>query len=516
MEPALRASMNWLHTWAGVILGGLLFAIFWMGTLAVFDKEIDRWMAPMTRLGLPERPPSLEPLRSFYDRAAIAKSSTWQLRMPTEREPFVRLAWRERSGQVVVFADPQNLTPLPDPGTWAGSRFIYPFHYDLHLDFMNLGIWIVGAASMAMLLLCVSGVIIHRRIFADFFALRVGRKARRTILDLHNVAGVLGFPFHIAITLSGLIIFYMIYFPSGWLLTYPSRAEFQADVFGRYQRPKLDRPGRLHSLDSLVTAAETIWGGEQPKTLLIRNPGDANAYAQFERPFDNRVARAGEYVFLDATTGDLLMHQAGYRPLKEIQRVVMGFHLVHFRHWSLRWGYFALGLLGCILIATGYLFWLESRRRKHEQLGLRGVRVVDALTVGSVAGIIAATLSFFVVNRLLPLGATFASYDRAALEIWTFYLVWLATFAHAWLRPAQAWIEQCRAVAVLAILAVGLNWITTGDHLARSVMHRHLWPIAGMDLLLLAGAVIAGLAAHRLRGVRTGSGASSIRHRAGR
>ncbi len=51
MEPTFRASMNWLHTWAGVVLGGLLFAIFWMGTLSVFDREIDRWMAPMTRLG---------------------------------------------------------------------------------------------------------------------------------------------------------------------------------------------------------------------------------------------------------------------------------------------------------------------------------------------------------------------------------------------------------------------------------------------------------------------------------
>jgi uncharacterized iron-regulated membrane protein len=46
VEASFRASMNWLHTWLGVVLGGLLFAIFWMGTLSVFDREIDRWMAP--------------------------------------------------------------------------------------------------------------------------------------------------------------------------------------------------------------------------------------------------------------------------------------------------------------------------------------------------------------------------------------------------------------------------------------------------------------------------------------
>lgn len=49
MESGFRQSMAWLHTWAGVVLGSLLFAIFWMGTLSVFDREIDRWMMPDTR-----------------------------------------------------------------------------------------------------------------------------------------------------------------------------------------------------------------------------------------------------------------------------------------------------------------------------------------------------------------------------------------------------------------------------------------------------------------------------------
>ena len=50
MEPTFRKSMAWLHTWAGVVMGSVLFAMFWMGTLSVFDREIDRWMNPGTRL----------------------------------------------------------------------------------------------------------------------------------------------------------------------------------------------------------------------------------------------------------------------------------------------------------------------------------------------------------------------------------------------------------------------------------------------------------------------------------
>lgn len=41
-----RQSMNWLHTWAGLVLGWLLYFMFLTGTLGYFDEEIDRWMKP--------------------------------------------------------------------------------------------------------------------------------------------------------------------------------------------------------------------------------------------------------------------------------------------------------------------------------------------------------------------------------------------------------------------------------------------------------------------------------------
>jgi hypothetical protein len=59
--------------------------------------------------------------------------------------------------------------------------------------------------------------------------------------------------------------------------------------------------------------------------------------------------------------------------------------------------------------------------------------------------------------------------------------------------------SQCRTLAGLALAAVALNWITTGDHLARSLTHRHLWAVAGMDLLLLTGAALAALGLRRRR-----------------
>jgi len=502
MEPTFRASLNWLHTWAGVVLGGVLFAIFWMGTLSVFDREIDRWMAPMTRLAAAEPVFSYETLRPAYEAAAAAKAPSWFATLPSEREPIVRMSWREASEVVVRLLDPATGAALPDPGTWAGTRFLYPFHYMLHVKLWQLGYWIVGAAAMAMMALCVSGVVIHRKIFTDFFTFRAEKQPRRLLLDLHNVAGVLGLPFYFVISLSGLIIFYLVYFPATAQLAYDGdggQRAFVREAFGQFERPKTGQPGALGPLDAMVAEARALWDGAPVRYLFVRNPGDASAIVQIGRHSQDRVAGNDDVAFFDASTGALLHQRSGYKPVMDVQQFISGLHLIQFRHWILRWVYFGLGLTGCVLIATGYLFWLESRRKKHAQLGLRGVRIVEGLTLGSVTGILIATLAFLVVNRLLPLGSSFLGQDRAALEIWTFYLVWLASFAHAWLRPRRAWIEQCWTIAALAAAAVLLNWLTTGDHLVRSLSQRHLWPIAGLDLLLLAGASIAALAARRLQ-----------------
>lgn len=507
MEPTFRASLNWLHTWAGVVLGGLLFAIFWMGTLSVFDREIDRWMAPTTRLAAPVEPSSYEMLRPAYEEAVAAKAPFWFATLPTEREPFLRMSWRDSSGIVLRLVDPATGIALPDPGTLAGTRFLYPFHYMLHIRIGQLGYWIVGAAAMAMLALCVSGVVIHRKIFTDFFTFRADKQPRRMLLDLHNAAGVLGLPFHFVISLSGLMIFSSLYFPGTVQLAYGGKERaFVQEAYDLFERPKLGKPGEMASFDAMVTETRRLWDGEAPRYLSIRHPGDAAAYVQIGRAGEDRVSGSDDVATFDAGTGALLHQRSLEKPVLGVQRFIWGLHLIRFDHWTLRWLYFGLGLTGCVLIATGYLFWLESRRKKHAQLGLRGVRIVEGLTLGSVTGILIATLAFFTVNRLLPLGSSLLGQERAALEIWTFYMVWLASFAHAWLRPRRAWIEQCRMLAVLAVAAVLLNWFTTGDHLLRSLSHRHLWPVAGMDLLLLAGGAIAALAARRLRHRETVSG----------
>lgn len=504
METTFRKSMAWLHTWAGVVIGSLLFAIFWMGTLSVFDREIDRWMMPGTRLApaVARQPVKLDGAITETAVRLAKGAPQWFIRLPSERMPAVELRWRNARGDNERrFLHPQTGALLENTETLAGTGFIFPFHYSLHLKWMDVGYWLVGLAGMTMLVMLVSGVIIHRKIIADFFLFRPNKHLQRASLDLHNLTGVLAMPFHLLVALSGLVILISIYWPSSYHAAYPqakdARQAFLAEGFGQYRRARANAPGQpLASLDAMLASAGAQWQGGQANFIRVWHPGDANSYVELRRSHADMVTMNLDQLYLDAATGTVLKRFEA-APVMTVQRFVSGLHFIQFEHWLLRWLYFLAGLSGCVLIATGFLFWLESRRASHARKALAGVRLVEALTVFSVPGLIIATLVFFISNRLLPLDAGLMGHGRAALEMWAFYLAWLATLAHAALRVRAAWRDQAWGLAGLAMLAVALNWASTGQHLAHT-LGQGLWAVAGMDLALLATAGLAALTARHL------------------
>ncbi|WP_428385200.1 PepSY-associated TM helix domain-containing protein [Nevskia ramosa] len=521
MEDTFRKSMGWLHTWTGVVLGSVMFAMFWMGSLSVFDREIDRWMMPATRLAAAPADFSLDRSVVPIARELAAASPQWGISLPTERTPVLRLNYvgadKQRTRRDF---DPTTGALIADQGTLGGTGFIYPFHYMLHIKWRQMGYWIVGVTAIAMLVLLVSGVIIHKKIFIDFFLFRPKKQLQRASLDLHNLSGVLGLPFHFVMVLSGLIIFMGIYFPTAPLLAYADAPQtikaFTDDAYGRYNREKANQPGTLASLDAMIASAEQQWQGGRPFFVRVINPADANAVVEVRRSSASDITVNLDQIYFDGTSGAVLSRFEA-APVMTVQRFISGLHLVQFKHWTLRWIYFVLGLSGCVMIATGFIFWLEARRASHAKKGLKGVRIIEALTVGSVTGIIASTAMFLVANRLLPLDAQWLGYERPQLETGAFYLLWLASFAHAALRPRRAWCEQTGAIAVLAALAVLLDALTTHDHLS-SVMHGQ-WAAVGMDAVLLFAAAIAAFAGRHMaqrkpiqRAVRSPSRNAELEH----
>jgi hypothetical protein len=236
--------------------------------------------------------------------------------------------------------------------------------------------------------------------------------------------------------------------------------------------------------------------------LTVAHVGDANSYVSIFRAGSDRVALVGEGIHFNASTGEVLREDPPRTVVSEINEFLTGLHLQHFEQWLLRWLYVLGGLLGCVCIATGFVFFVEKRKAAHAKAGGQGSRVVDPLAVTTVTGMVIAAIGMLVVNRVLPA-------DMAGKGDWeklAFWGIWVLAMLHAFARSAPvaqarmspAWREQCWAIAGLAVAAVVLNAITTGDHLIKTVFTETYWPVAGVDLSLLATAGIAVWATRKL------------------
>ncbi len=534
MFQTFRLSMTWLHTWFGLVLGFVLVVIFFFGSLSVFDREIDRWAIPESRFAAQPMPsvdhllndvvsriqPDPEDVADAPSRVNGPLPTTWQMMdwsaYTTHRDPVLNVFKSFELPNAIdpddhvhghVTIDPRDGRAISEDALKIGSRFFYPMHYMLHIRWLDLGYWIVGLAALVMLAALVSGVVMHRKIFREFFTFRPKKHTQRSTLDLHNLTGVVALPFHFMFALSGLVIFAGIYLPVTETMFKPlDEAHEKAE---QAERGIADEPAGvaapMASVDAMVAEAQRRWAARgmagEVGFLRVNFPGDANASVSVYRAGTDRVALTGEGIHFEGTTGRVLRENPPPSAVENVGDFIAGLHLQHFRHWLLRWLYFVGGLAGCVCIATGFVFFVEKRKRQHAKQGLTGARWVDALAVATVTGTLIATLAMLVANRLLPVTLT----GRGDWEVRIFFGAWLLAGLHAWWRSAPvlqaaiapAWAEQCRAVAALGFAAVLLNWLTTGDHLLHTI--GHYWPVAGVDLTILAGSLLALVAEQRVR-----------------
>lgn len=533
MKETFRQSMVWLHTWFGLWLGFVLMAVFFFGTLSVFDREIDRWAMPDTRFE-PQPMASYDTIltrvfphveaeeHELADARRRVGALPEQLQpvgwgaYTTHRDPvldvFVEYAvpnpddpFDHVHGHVTV--DPRNGAILPHDRLKVGSEFFYPMHYSLHIGWRQLGTWFVGLAALVMLVALISGVVIHRRLFRELFTFRRHKQTQRRVLDLHNLTGVVALPFHFIFALSGLTIFAFMYLPVGETVLAKPAHSYLMEETTRRGLPFLPagEPAPIASVDDMVVEAKRRWAERglpgEVGFLWVTHPGDSNSFVSIFRAGSDRVALVGQGIHFDATSGEVLYEEPPPSAIMGANEFLTGLHLQHFEHWPLRWLYVFGGLAGCVCIATGFIFFVTKRKRHLQDTTL--IRWVDALAVTTVTGMITATVALLVVNRLLPGDLA----DRGGWEAVAFWLVWLLALLHAGWRSATtghllslspAWREQCWAIAFLAVAAVLLNWLSTGDHLLRTVLTAPYWPVAGVDLALLLTGLTAARVACRL------------------
>ncbi len=500
-----RQRMADLHTWVGLLLGWVLYAMFLTGTVAYFKDELSQWMRPelSRQVAVPE--PALVAQRMadrFSER--LPDATQWTMRLPDARTNSVYAFWRVPRGEASRRGfgegnfDPESGEELTSRATLGGD-FFYRFHFQFHYLPIAWGRWLAGLAAMFMLVAIISGVITHKKIFVDFFTFRWG-KGQRSWLDAHNALAVFGLPFHLMITYTGLITLMAMYMPWGERQAFQTPAERQQLTA---QLSPFIPPGKpsgeaapLASIEQMVRQAQARWGQDRIGRVTVTLPGDAASRVAVARGEPGRVSMSPQYLLFEGPTGKLLEVHDRVGGAAETRGVLYALHLGRFSDATTRWLYFLVSLAGTAMVGTGLVLWTVTRRPKlpDPQRPHVGFRLVERLNIAAIAGLSIAMTMFLWANRLLP-GALA---ERADWEIHVFFIAWTLALLHAVVRPPKrGWIEQlCLASALLALLPV-LNAATTARPFWRSLADGD-WVFIGMDLMCLALAVLHAALAVRV------------------
>jgi len=502
-----RHTMTWVHSWAGLTLGWVLYLMFVTGTTGYFDTELDRWMKP-------ELPMVKKVSTEHTAQAIVARmqqetpgAKRWLISLPTDRnQPYPNVFWQSASknggtgaasGRLYLEAQTaETLTPR-DTG---GGQTLYQMHWRLHYLPSQYSDWLVGLAGLFMLVGLTTGVIIHKNIFSSFFTLRLGN-GPRSWLDAHRFLSVVSLPFNFMMTYSGLLFIGFFLMPFIISSQYPDAGarQFYTEVF---DPPGLAEPANISApltpLKPIIKTLENRWGKGRIQTLDIRHPDDQNARIVAYESISNTVSASAERLVFDGTSGELLYVQpADASGVKQFRDVLIGLHEGLFATSLLRWLYFLSGLLGSAMVATGLILWTVKRRQKAERNNApsaKGLRLVEALNAGTVVGLPIAIAAYFAANRLLPV----AMAGRANWEVHTLFSTWLLLLLYAAVRPRTKIWQELLALASVAFIALPfINGFTTERNLWQS-LNVGDWVFAGVELTFIALSAVMAWAAWKV------------------
>ncbi|MEN8366669.1 PepSY-associated TM helix domain-containing protein [Acinetobacter bereziniae] len=547
-----RQSMSWLHTWASLILGWLLYAIFLTGTLSFFQSEISVWMKPETHQSVPSSSQLQQTQVALnYLQKNYPDAGSWTIQLPNSRQTTTELNIRKQGEDLQSRRGGERITidsatgQVIEARDTRGGGFLYRFHFELYGVDRIWARWLVGLATMLMFVAIISGIITHKKIFKDFFTFRSG-KGQRSWLDAHNATAVFALPFHIMITFSGLLLLMFMFMPWGINQVYEDRQEFFQEMrggvqqnntrnrttenrngtantaqgqtgqaqqtAGNEQRSRGERrakhqqeagqPAALTDLAPIIANAQIQWKDNPIASIQIIAPNTTNASIELRALYAKSVIQRGVYPVLkfDGVTGKNISDDLQARNTSVpmgIYNVVTVLHEARGLDLTFRWLLFFSGVLGTLMVATGLILWCVKRAPQQQKQGYKsfGYRFVEVMNIAAVIGLPIACAAYFYANRFIP----FEVEARLNWEIRAFFIAWLATLIYAAIRPhRQAWLELLMLATVAYALLPLINFMTGGQALWNSIANGQ-WMIASFDLMTWAIAILFFLSFYKVK-----------------
>lgn len=465
------------HSALGLVLGGLIYVLAVSGTLAVFNREFQRW----------EQPSAPEMTAISPDAAAAAAKTVFE----SEAEPSTHLYInfpQPDLPRTVITTDTQAFFAHADGSVgpaehFPWTEFLIDLHYYLHLPH-TVGMILVGALGAFLVAMSISGLLAHPRIFRDAFTFRRGA-GRLTLADLHNRLSVWSAPFHISNALTGAILGL-----ASVLAFAVAAAVFDGDteqvfgpIFGFEEEIDETRAPIANIAGPLSWIADER-PGVRPTFFILHDPGTAGQHSSVIGLHPDRLI-FGEYYNFQAD--GTYQGNTGIADGTVGQQIAGSIYNVHFGNWGglpVKLAYLVFGLSLCAIVASGLNIYFSRQREKGRAMpraegawaGLVwGTPAALALTlVSSVAGLaegaVLVALFWLGATAAVLMGTRLADASRIsrALRFATSGLLVLAVVIHA--------ARNMEALATAALLPLSIALLIAAATLSAPEITRAVRP----------------------------------------
>lgn len=460
MKTLFKDSFD-LHAWLGVWSSALLFIVAFSGSIALFHSELATWENPEYRIPFEANPHGIDAHLEKIASESGFDHQNFLIFPPSHKSPVLTFSHfdPETHHSHMIQTRPSTMEIL-EQGDSDMAHLLAHLHTDLHLP-SPYGRYLVGFAGVVMMVLLVTGVISHRKLFKELFLWRRKGSLRAFFSSSHKLLGVWGLPFHLMMAFTGAIIGLL-----GIIGVFMALASFGGSVEKATQAvlgPRAEASGEsapMMTIDSFVEKAKSKWDGFEPTFITVQAYKDKEALVTVSGNVAGRLAM-GTGITGKMTTGEVIhvqdWHQESWPTW--IFGMVVPLHYALYGGVWIKYLYFLLGLGMTFLIASGTTIWLMRREQTRQRSGAVGTSNLTKFHVGVCGGLVLATAMAFLGTHL-PVPIT-----QSLLEGGAFWGGWFVGIAYCFLvkETTHAMRNILSMSAVVLIAAAFVNMLTTGD-----------------------------------------------------
>lgn len=510
-----------LHSWVGIITGILLFVIAFTGAMSVFGRpEIKLWANPEIRALAPVDTVKIEQLIEEYSEKvpehykeevlvflpAVRSSTRLYIMFESHHgEPQVDTELVE--GEQLKHNPPVATIFEFDPTTYElvdektglveslfansqydMSEFIVGFHADLHMG-RPIGLLTTGILGLTMMLSIVTGIFIHRKIFAQLFTFRPKKTYSLLLNDGHKTIGIWGLLFNSVIAFTGafLGLAIVVLVPAAAFVSFGGDQEKLVETFTAVPDPIIQHIAQPTSIAAAFEHAFALGDEVKVSTMTIKGYGDKSAMMYLNVAGGDSIAAQtavydsqGEFKELYGNFGRL----DGYSGA--ILDVMFPLHFGNFGGIFVKVIWAVLGLGTALLPLTGLMLWIERGvNSASPKYSIKTYKHFNRLIVGGCGGIVVAAFLLFPANVFLKYVLVV---DNVGAAIWwPFFGSWLAISMWAFVAQCEKQFAKQLTVltAIILLTILPIDFVVSGQEMFNNFTYGHQVSL-GIDLTCFA------------------------------